>query len=120
MAPASADRRPDPSPDCDLYSFSEQGPFLVDPDDLPWRIDVTKLREHSRALVPELLRRRRLPPTRRIVRVSHVLGTAFAGWYLFDRPKGRPESRLGLSRRLRLGFQRLGPTYIKLGQILSS
>src|SRR5262249_22877579 len=34
---------------------------------------------------------------------------------------GRPElSRSGLSRRLRIAFQTLGPTYIKLGQILSS
>jgi ubiquinone biosynthesis protein len=54
-----------------------------------------------------------------------VLGRAVAGWYLIDRPRsrhaGRPEiSRSGLSRRLRHAFQALGPTYIKLGQILSS
>ena len=34
--------------------------------------------------------------------------------------RGRSASRAGLSRRLRIAFGRLGPTYIKLGQILSS
>jgi ubiquinone biosynthesis protein len=53
------------------------------------------------------------------------LGRAVAAWYVVERRQarrqGRPEvSRSGLSRRLRLAFQILGPTYIKLGQILSS
>ena len=53
------------------------------------------------------------------------LGWALAGWYALERRRGRaqgrPEvSRAGLSRRLRRAFERLGPTYIKLGQILSS
>lgn len=108
------------SPDVEHYSFEESGPFVVDPEDLPWRRDVPQLRARSRADVPGLVRRRRLPPTRRIVRVARILGTAFAGWYLIDRRKGQEASRSGLSRRLRIGFQRLGPTYIKLGQILSS
>jgi ubiquinone biosynthesis protein len=70
--------------------------------------------------VPRLVRRRYLPPSRRIAVVTVVLGRALCLWYLVDRRKGRQASRLGLSRRLRLGFQQLGPTYIKLGQILSS
>src|SRR4029077_11687156 len=50
---------------------------------------------------------------------------ALGGWYFVERRRGRrasqPEvSRAGLSRRLRLAFQTLGPTYIKLGQIRSS
>ncbi len=36
------------------------------------------------------------------------------------RDRGTPTSRSGLSRRLRPAFERLGPTYIKLGQIISS
>jgi len=75
--------------------------------------------------VPRLLRHRVLPPGRRVVKVAYKLGVALAGWYLFDRRRARrtsePElSRAGLSRRLRKAFQGLGPTYIKLGQILSS
>jgi ubiquinone biosynthesis protein len=48
-----------------------------------------------------------------------------AGWYLIDRRRAlrtgdRSASRAGLSRRLRRAFEHLGPTYIKLGQIISS
>ena len=59
-------------------------------------------------------------PGARVVRVAAVLGPALAGWYAGDRRRGQHESRAGLSRRLRRAFERLGPTYIKLGQILSS
>ena len=70
--------------------------------------------------LPSLLRRRRLPPVRRIVRVSTTIGWAIGCWYLLERRRGPAASRAGLSRRLRIAFQHLGPTYIKLGQILSS
>lgn len=78
------------------------------------------VRRATKDEVPELLRRRRLPPLRRIVRVTSTIGQALALWYLRDRRRGKSASRAGLSHRLRLAFQRLGPTYIKLGQILSS
>ncbi|MGD0084467.1 MAG: AarF/UbiB family protein [Acidimicrobiales bacterium] len=106
--------------DLATYSFSENAPWIVDPDDLPWRRDVTAIRARTRSEVPHLVRRRYLPPSRRIARVIRILGEAISLWYVTDRRKGRSESRLGLSRRLRLGFGELGPTYIKLGQILSS
>ena len=67
-----------------------------------------------------MTRPRRLPPGIRVVRVSAVLGRALAGWYLRERRDGPSASRAGLSLRLRRAFERLGPTYIKLGQILSS
>jgi ubiquinone biosynthesis protein len=108
------------SPDLELFSFTEQGPWVVDPDGLAWRHGIESLRARTRAELPALVRRRTVPPTRRIARVSRLLGTSFGLWYLFDRPKKGEVSRRGLSRRLRLSFQRLGPTYIKLGQILSA
>jgi ubiquinone biosynthesis protein len=54
--------------------------------------------------------------------VGH-LGTAIAPWMLKKRRKkfDTPEaSRSDVSRRLRLAAEALGPTYIKLGQIISS
>ena len=39
---------------------------------------------------------------------------------LFERRKGEHVSRAGISRRLRVAATDLGPTYIKLGQIISS
>jgi ubiquinone biosynthesis protein len=55
-----------------------------------------------------------------MVTVTLRIAWALAGWYLRDRRHSRSASRSGLSRRLVRAFQALGPTYIKLGQILSS
>jgi ubiquinone biosynthesis protein len=52
------------------------------------------------------------------VRVVRSVGMALGAWYLNDR--GSPTSRSALSRRLRMSFERLGSTYVKLGQIISS
>ncbi len=106
--------------DLELYSFSDTAPWIVDPEDLPWLRHVAAIRARTRGEVPRLVRRRYVPPSRRIARVAGILGSALAIWYLRERRLDRPGSRLGLSRRLRVGFGKLGPTYIKLGQILSS
>jgi ubiquinone biosynthesis protein len=106
--------------DLALFSFSEDAPWIVDPDDLPWRRDVDAIRARTRANVPRLVRRRYLPPSRRIARVTRILGWSIGVWYARERRLDRDASRLALSRRLRIDFQELGPTYIKLGQILSS
>lgn len=106
--------------DLSVGAFSDEAPWLVERDALPWLIGLDLVRHATREEVPHLLRRRRLPPLRRMVRVSAAIGSALSLWYVLDRPRGRSASRAGLSRRLRLAFQRLGPTYIKLGQILSS
>ncbi|MDE3085475.1 MAG: AarF/ABC1/UbiB kinase family protein [Acidobacteriota bacterium] len=87
---------------------------------MAWRSGIEALRRQTRAEAPRLTRRRRLPPGLRVFRVTALLGRALVGWYLTDRRKGTAESRAGLSVRLRRTFERLGPTYIKLGQILSS
>ena len=116
---------PPASSDVAWGGFSAQGPWVL-PDDQPsWRAGARPLRARSAALVPRLLRRRRLPPGKRVVWVGLQLGQALAGWWLIERRRARHDetptvSRAGLSRRLRISFERLGPTYIKLGQILSS
>ncbi len=109
-----------PAPDLAIGAFTDEGPWVVEPDDLPWRKGLDRVRARTKADVPLLTRRRLLPPGARVVRVGRHLGQAMAGWYLFDRRKGPEASRAGLSRRLRVAFEQLGPTYIKLGQILSS
>jgi ubiquinone biosynthesis protein len=113
------------SPDVAWGAFSAQGPWVLTDAHPVWRAGAVPLRARSAALVPRLLRRRRLPPGKRVIRVGTQLGSALAGWWLVERRRARrqgaPEiSRAGLSRRLRIAFERLGPTYIKLGQILSS
>ncbi len=87
---------------------------------LSWRPGINELRARTRGELPALTRRRRFPPGVRVLRVLVMLGVALAGWYFLDRRRGTSASRSGLSRRLRKAFERLGPTYIKLGQILSA
>jgi ubiquinone biosynthesis protein len=48
------------------------------------------------------------------------LGGAIGLWYLRERRSGGTASVSGISRRLRRAAEKLGPTYIKLGQIVAS
>lgn len=106
-------------PDLEKYSFTEEGPWVVEPDEMPWRRGTGTLRLSTRRQVPFLTTPRRLPGTR-VFRVSWKMGKAVAGWRLIDKRKGSSESLTGISRRLRIAAEQLGPTYIKLGQILSA
>ena len=106
--------------DTATFAFSADAPWQIDPAQLPWRADADALRARSRAEVPELVRRHRLPPLGRFSEAAVLLGGALSGWALAERRRGGADSRAGLSRRLRRAFERLGPAYIKLGQIVSS
>ncbi len=106
--------------DLEWGAFSDEPPWTVDPSQLEWHHGLDALRAETAARTRGLARRRALPPAGAAVRVLAVLGPALGAWYGVDRRHGRARSRRGLSRRLRLAFERLGPTYIKLGQILSA
>ena len=60
------------------------------------------------------------PPGGRVGVTGLRLGLAIGLWAALDRGKDRATSIAGISRRLRRAAERLGPTYIKLGQIISS
>ena len=104
-------------PDLAWGAFSDDPPWTLDPDGLSWRAGIDELRAATRAEVPRLLRPGRLPPLGRLTRVLSRVGPAVGVWYV--RERGRPASRAGISRRLRGAFERLGSTYVKLGQIIS-
>lgn len=108
------------SPDVEFFTFTQHGPWVVDRGALTWDDGLDELRRATRRRVPELTGKRRVPPIRRSAVVIGHLGTALGGWAILDRRKGGAESRAGLSRRLRKAAERLGPTYIKLGQVISS
>ncbi|HTY16171.1 MAG TPA: AarF/UbiB family protein [Myxococcota bacterium] len=101
-------------------AFSEAGPWRVDPGQIPWRKGVDALRAAVQAEVPDWVRPRRFPPLGRFVSAGTAVGSALLGWRLREYRRGGEASRAGLSRRLRRAFERLGPSYIKLGQIVSS
>src|ERR687894_221840 len=74
----------------------------------------------ARAEPPDLTAPGGGPPAARLVTVTRRLGSAVGLWAMRERPAGESVSRSGISRRLRLAAEKLGPTYIKLGQIISS
>ncbi|HEY1987892.1 MAG TPA: AarF/UbiB family protein [Acidimicrobiales bacterium] len=110
------------SPDLAIGAFTPHGPWTVEPETMSWRYsdigDIDVIRANSAEEARRLLEPRRLPPGLRVLTVGYRLGRALIGWSAHDR--GTDNSRAGLSRRLRPAFERLGPTYIKLGQLLSS
>lgn len=106
--------------DLSIGAFSDEAPWQIDRDALAWSAELAALRARARDEVPERVRRRRLPPFRRLGRSVRLLGGALLLWLLVERRRGGEAIRRGLSRRLRHAFERLGSTYIKLGQILSA
>ena len=110
--------------DLAIGSFSNEPPWIVEPASMPWREVVDSIRWLTKHDLPELTSARRLPDVKRAVTVVADFGTAIGLWWLTGRRKGKAgdhaASRLDLSRRLRLSIERLGPTYIKLAQIISS
>ncbi len=112
--------RADPPPDLEVGSFSDDPPWLVEPDAMAWRRAVPGLRRRIAADLPRLTRPARVPPGLRVARTTALLGGAVARWAVGARRHGGPASTADVSRRLRIAAERLGPTYIKLGQIISS
>jgi ubiquinone biosynthesis protein len=107
----------DASPDLAIGSFTERGPWVVEPENMVWRRDLDGLRELAAAQVPRWMATGHLPPIGRLSQVVGRVGSALGMWAIFGR--GRARSRRDLSQRLRVAFGHLGPTYIKLGQIVS-
>ncbi|HEY7626939.1 MAG TPA: AarF/UbiB family protein [Ilumatobacteraceae bacterium] len=113
-------------------AFGEDGPWVLGRDELSWYPQAESLRRLAKADVPALTRARRVPPGLRVITVACRLSGAIGPWYArkklgklnsklsrhgFDSPEA---SRRYVSARLRRAVERLGPTYIKLGQIISS
>src|SRR5437868_13098818 len=111
--------------DLSVGAFSENPPWLIDPEQLTWRAGLTAIRSVARRQVPELIAPRRWPGSRAL-RVVTVIGYAGATWCLRDGPRRgvgagdgttRSASRSGISGRMRLAEGRLGPPYFRLGRI---
>jgi ubiquinone biosynthesis protein len=104
-------------------AFDDSGHWNLRRDRLRWLPLAEQLRIRARAEVPVLTQPSKVPPGARVVTVVRHLGRAVIPWLVRKR-RGRfatpEESRADVSKRLRIAAERLGPTYIKLGQIISS
>jgi ubiquinone biosynthesis protein len=104
-------------------AFSDDPPWVIDRAALDWDRHVSELRAAARAEVPRLTTPSTLPPGARVVTVVGRLTRALTPWLTrkrtgrYDNPEA---SRADVSKRLRRAAEALGPTYIKLGQIISS
>ena len=104
-------------------AFSERGPWVLSREDIAWANDAVILRREARNEVPRLTTPGRIPPIGRLLKVVAVLGWAVAPWLVRKKLRrfASPEAgRADLSLRLRTAVETLGPTYIKLAQIISS
>ena len=117
VTPVPSESPLDVSPDLAFGAFSDHGPWVLDLEQIPWQWDIDRIRGGTRREVPRLLAPGRLPPLGRLARTLSEIGSALAGWLVFE--WRRPSSRAGISRRLRKAFEHLGSSYVKLGQIIS-
>jgi len=104
-------------------AFTADGPWELDREAIGWLSVAATLRRRAQAEVPRLTGPRRLPPGSRVGTVVRHLGGAVIPWLARrrrDRYGSAEESRRDLSQRLRIAAEALGPTYIKLGQIISA
>ncbi len=104
-------------------AFTESGPWTLERDDARWLPLAATLRRRAQDEVPTLTAPRRFPSGSRVFTVVRHLGGAVLPWLARKKLNRFPTSeasRLDLSDRLRRAAEALGPTYIKLGQIISS
>jgi len=114
---------PDALDDRTWGAFSETPPWVLDRSELAWSNVAAVLRAAAHAEVPQLTRARKMPPGARVVTVVGRLAGAIVPWFVTRRRGAFADpsaSRGDVSRRLRRAVETLGPTYIKLGQIISS
>ena len=112
-----------PLADRNWAAFTEHGPWTLQRDQIRWMPVAADLRAAAQAEVPGLTRAAKVPPGGRVVRVVSTLTRAVGPWMIAKRRRKyiTPEaSRADISLRLRRAAEQLGPTYIKLGQIISS
>jgi ubiquinone biosynthesis protein len=96
----------------------------------PWNLDESEAQKFSdeniarrsevRADAHSLLVKRKIPTFLRFFVAFFRIGIAILLWYIFDKRRGREKSREAIARKLRKQFVKLGSSYIKLGQIISS
>ena len=114
------------APDVLWGAFTDDAPWVVERDRLDWRAPADEARTRARAGVPALVQPGRLPPGRRALAVSARLAVAIGPWIgrrwwrRHRRQSAGSANTADISRRLRLAAEALGPTFIKLGQIISS
>ncbi|MEI8024609.1 MAG: AarF/UbiB family protein, partial [Actinomycetota bacterium] len=109
--------------DLDWGAFSDNPPWVLNRDEISWLSIAPVLRQAARKEVPVLTKPSRIPPVLRLLVVTRVLLIALLPWLWhkkLNHYKSDKDSRSDISKRMRQAVEKLGSTYIKLGQIISS
>ena len=109
--------------DLDWGAFSDNPPWVLDREQISWLSIAPVLRQAARKEVPVLTKPSRIPPVLRLLVVVRVLLAALLPWLWhkkLNHYESDKDSRLDISKRMRRAVEKLGSTYIKLGQIISS
>ena len=69
--------------DLEFGAFSDEGPWVLDLEQIPWQWEIDRIRRGTRQEVPRLLAPGRLPPIGRLARTLTAIGGALAGWLAF-------------------------------------
>ena len=77
-------------------------------------------RKTVRATIPKLIRKPTLPPILRLGATIWAFGSCLMLWKLLDHRGPQTQRRPALYKRLRKAAERLGPTYVKLAQLISA
>ena len=104
-------------------SFTQVAPWVLDQQKISWQPQAEALRVSAQREIPVLTKPSRVPPVARLVVVVWVLALALLPWFVKKRRNKFPsseDSNAYVSLRMRKAVERLGSTYIKLGQIISS
>ena len=94
-------------------------PTAPDAENL-WIKDAHAVRSAIAAGIPRLVNKPSFPPITRLVHTTLRFGWALLSWKLFDRRLDKQNRTESLYRRLRIAAERLGPTYVKLAQLISA
>lgn len=106
--------------DWHIGAFTDHGPWTLPDRPLVWQNDIDDRRARARAGVARMTTRRRLPP-RRGATVAAQLVRAIVPWAARNyRRRDDLAARAELAAGVRRTFERLGPTFIKLGQLVAS
>ena len=85
-----------------------------------WIQEAHSVRQVIVAGVPRLVNAPTFPPISRLLHTAFRFGWAFLSWRLFDRRSSPELKQKALYRKCRLAAERLGPTYVKLAQLISA
>jgi ubiquinone biosynthesis protein len=108
----------DECPDRAMGSFTVRGPWSLTERPPIWMRRVPGLRVALARELPRVTKAPRFPPILRGITVVAHLGWAILVWAIKER--GTERSKAGISHRIRVAAESLGPTYIKLAQIISA